>query len=95
MLAWLRKPTGDVSAEALAVLTAYASIWEVLFPETVRRTVAQLVWDVQWDGPKNEFTVVLDETAIAERHASMMRREEERADKPKPRRRKRRRAQPR
>ncbi len=74
------------------MLTSYAPIWEVLFPETVRRSVAQLVWEVRWDGPKNEFAVVLDETAIAEAHASIMRREEERANRPKPRRRKRRRA---
>ncbi len=81
--------------EAQTVLTSYAPIWEVLFPETVRRSVAQLVWEVRWDGLKNEFAVVLDETAIAEAHASIMRREEERANQPKPRRRKRRRARPR
>jgi hypothetical protein len=88
VLAWLRKPTGDISP---TVLTSYAPIWKVLFPETVRSLVAQLVWEVRWDGPENEFTVVLDETAIAEAHASIKRREEERANWPKPRRRKRRR----
>jgi hypothetical protein len=49
----------------------------VLFPETVRRAVARLVWEVRWDGPKNDFTAVLDETAIAEAHASITRWEEE------------------
>jgi hypothetical protein len=63
-----------------------------LFPETVRRTVAQLVWEVRWDGPENELTVLLDETAIAEAHASITRWEEERANRPKPRRRSRKRA---
>ena len=95
VLAWLRKPTGDISPEALTVLTSYAPLWEVLFPETVRRAVAQLVWEVRWDGLRNDFTVVLDETAIAEAHASITRREEERANRPKPRRRKRKRARPR
>jgi len=56
---------------------------------TVRSLVAQLVWEVRWDGPENEFTVLLDETAIADAHASIIRREEERANRPKPRRRKR------
>src|SRR5438105_9766483 len=46
---------------------------------TVRSLVAQLVWEVRWDGPENEFTVLLDETAIADAHASIIRREEERA----------------
>ena len=78
-LAWLRKPTGAVSPEALTVLTSYSTIWAVLFPENVRRAVAQLVWEVQWDGPKDKFTVVLDETAIAEAHSSIVRREQERS----------------
>ena len=55
----------------------------------MRSLVAQLVWEVRWDGPENEFTVLLDETAIADAHASIIRREEERANRPKPRRRKR------
>ena len=63
----------------------------MLFPETVRSAIARLVWEVQWDGAKNEFTVMLDETAIAEAHASIVRLEVERANRPKPRRRKRRR----
>jgi len=91
VLAWLRKPTTAVSPEALTVLTSYSTIWAVLFPENVRRAVAQLVWEVQWDGPKNKFTVVLDETAIAEAHARMKRDAEERASKKaQPRRRSRR-----
>lgn len=32
ILAWLRRPRGDVSAEAMLVLTRYAPIWDVLFP---------------------------------------------------------------
>jgi|CXWL01.1.fsa_nt_gi site-specific DNA recombinase len=79
VLAWLRKPTGTVSPEALTVLTSYSTIWAVLFPENVRRAVAQLVWEVQWDGPKNKFTVMLDETAIAEAHSSIARRDQERS----------------
>jgi hypothetical protein len=71
------------------VLTSYAPIWKVLFPESVRRAVAQLVWEVRWDGPKKEFTVVLDETAVAQAHASIKRREEElRANRPRSRHRK-------
>jgi len=61
VLAWLRKPTGKISPEAQTVLTSYAPIWAVLFPETVRRAVAQLVWEVRRDGPMNEFMVVLDD----------------------------------
>jgi len=66
----------------------------VLFPENVRRAVAQLIWEVQWDGPQDKFTVVLDEAAIAEAHRSIVRRQEERAAKKaakekRPRRRKR------
>jgi hypothetical protein len=77
---------GDISREGQFVLTSYAPIWEVLFPEVVRRLVAQLVWEVRWDGAKNAFAVVLDETAIAEEHAKIKRREEERASRPKARR---------
>lgn len=91
VLAWLRKPTGAMSPEALPVLTSYSTVWDVLFPESVRRAVAQLVWEVRWDGPANEFTVILDETAIAEANASIHRREEELTQQPKARRRKRRR----
>jgi hypothetical protein len=76
VLAWLRKPTDAVSPEALTVLTSYSTIWAVLFPENVRRAVAQLVWEGQWNGPKDEFTVVLDETAIGEAYASITRREQ-------------------
>lgn len=86
VLAWLRKPSGDISPEARFVLARYEPIWDVLFPETVRCAVAQLVWEVRWDGPKNEFAVVLDETAIAEEHAKIVRNDEERANRPKPRR---------
>jgi hypothetical protein len=85
VLAWLRRPTGGISIEAKAVLTSYAPIWKVLFPATVRRSVAQLVWEVRWDGPHDRFTVVLDETAIAEAYASIERREDERANLPRPR----------
>jgi hypothetical protein len=91
-LAWLRKPAGDVSPEAYLVLTHYAPIWEVLFPQVVHGLVAQLVWEVQWDGQKDRFTVMLDDTAIAEEHANIRRRDEERANRPKPRRKKARRA---
>jgi len=94
VLRWLREPTSDISPEARTVLTAYAPIWDVFFPQTVSDAVAHLVWEVRWDGRKNDFAVVLDETAIAERHAAVMRREEERATRPKPRRRRRRRARP-
>jgi len=92
VLAWLRKPTDDISPEARLVLTSYAPLWEVLFPQVVQRLLAQLVWEIQWDGQKDRFTVLLDETAIAEEHAKIKRRDEERASRPKPRRKKARRA---
>jgi hypothetical protein len=85
VLAWLRRPTGDISIEAKTVLTSYAPIWKVLFPATVRRSVAQLVWEVRWDGPHDRFTVVLDETAIAEAYASIERREDEQVNLRRPR----------
>lgn len=89
VLAWLRKPTGkstgDISAEAHFVLTHYAPIWEVLFPQVVHGLVAQLVWEVQWDGSKDRFTVMLDETAVAEERAKIKRSEEERAARQRPR----------
>jgi hypothetical protein len=88
VLAWLRKPTGEISSEANVVLTRYAPIWEVLFPQVVNRLVAQLVWEVRWDGPKDSFAVVLDETAIAEEHAKLKLRDEEHANRTKPRRKK-------
>lgn len=88
VLAWLRKPTADISPEASFVLTRYEPLWEVLFPETIRRAVAQFVWEVRWNGPKDEFAVLLDETAIAEEHAKITRGDEEWAARPKPRRRK-------
>jgi hypothetical protein len=47
------------------------------------------------DGPKDTFTVVLDETAITQAHASIGRRGEERAAKLRPRRRRRKRSRPR
>ena len=74
------------------MLTSYAPLWEVLFPQVVQRLLAQLVWEIQWDGQKDRFTVLLDETAIAEEHAKIKRRDEERASRPKPRRKKARRA---
>lgn len=69
---------------ANVVLTRYAPIWEVLFPQVVNRLVAQLVWEVRWDGPKDSFTVVLDETAIVEEHAKLKLRDEEHANRTKP-----------
>lgn len=69
------------------MLNSYSPIWDVLFPESVCRAVAQLVWEVRWDGPKNEFAVVLDEIAIGEAHASIVRQEDERENRPQPRRR--------
>lgn len=39
----------------------------------LHRLVAQFVWEVQWDGPKNRFAVVLDETAIAQDHSARRR----------------------
>jgi hypothetical protein len=88
VLTWLRKPTGEVSPEGQFVLARYAPIWEVLFPRVVSGLVAQLVWEVQWDGRKDEFSVMLDETAIAEEQARITRRDEEHAARPKPKRKK-------
>ncbi len=86
VLAWLREPTGKISPKARVVLESYAKIWDVLWPQTVRRAVAQLVWEVRWSGPRNRLTVVLDEIAIAEAYASMLRRDEELAAERKARR---------
>ena len=88
VLAWLRKPSGGISDEATFVLTRYEPHWKVLFPESVRRAVAQFVWEVRWDGQKNEFVVLLDETAIGEEHAKIRRGDAESAARPKPHRRK-------
>lgn len=71
VLAWLRTPTGELSPEAHFVLTRFAPIWEVLIPPVERALVAQFVWEVQWDGRRNMFKVVLDGTAIAEEHAKL------------------------
>lgn len=86
VLTWLRKPTGDVSPEGRFVLARYAPIWKVLFPQVVRGLVAQLVWEVRWDGRKDEFTVMLDEIAIAEECAKLKRRDEEAASSTRPKR---------
>lgn len=84
VLTWLRKPTGDIAPDAHFVLTHDAPIWQVLFPQVEHRLVAQLVWEVQWDGRKDKFTVVLDETAIAEEYAAIKRRDEERSSRSRP-----------
>jgi hypothetical protein len=87
-LTWLRKPTGDVSQEGQFVLARYAPIWEVLFPQVLRGLVAQLVWEVRWDGRKDQFSVMLDETAIAEEFGKLKQRDDEHARSRKPRSRK-------
>ena len=46
----------------------------------------QLVWEVQWDGRKTRFTVVLDATATAEDRARIERSDQELARGPKSRR---------
>ncbi len=51
-----------------------------------RASRSQLVWEVQWDGRRNTFTVVLDETAIAEERARIERSDQELASCPKSRR---------
>jgi len=84
VLAWLREPTGDISSEAQTALTAYSAIRDLLFPESVRRAVTQLVWEVRWDGPRNEFTVMLDEIAVAEVHVSITRRDDETQPRSRP-----------
>jgi hypothetical protein len=83
VLAWLRQPKGAISPEARFVLARYAPIWEVLFPQVVNHLVAQLVWEVRWDGPRDSFTVVLDATAFAEEHAKLKLRDEEDAKRTK------------
>jgi hypothetical protein len=55
--------------------------WPYRNPPTLWHGERKLVCEVRWDGRKNEFTVMLDETAIAEAHASM-RREVEHEKKP-------------
>lgn len=86
ILTWLRKPTGDLSPEAHFVLTRFAPLWDVLIPQVEHALVNQLVWEVQWDGPKDKFTVMLDEIAITEEHAKLKRRDEEAASSVRPRR---------
>ena len=80
MLVWLRNPTGNLSPEAQFVLTRFSPIWEVLFPQVMHGLVAQLVWEVRWDGRKDRFSVSLDETAIAEEHARIGATKSSRAD---------------
>ncbi len=86
VLAWLRKPTCDLSPEAHFVLRRFAPLWEALIQQVEHALVAQLVWEVRWDGRKDKFTVVLDDTAIAQEHARIKRSDEEIASRPKPRR---------
>lgn len=77
VLAWLQRPTGDLSPEAQFVLTRFAPLWDVLIPQVEHAHVNQLVWEVRWGGRKDEFAVMLDEIAIAEEHARIKRRDEE------------------
>lgn len=84
VLAWLRKPVGDLSPEAQFVLARFAPLWDVLIPQVEHALVNQLVWEVQWDGRRDTFTVMLDDAAIAEEHAKLLRSDAERANRPKP-----------
>jgi len=92
VLAWLRKPTGNLSPEAQFVLTRFAPLWKVLIPRVEQALVNQLVWEVQWDGRQDKFTVMLDETAVAGEYARIRQSDAELASRPKPRRTKRKRA---
>lgn len=84
VLAWLRKPTGNPTPEARFVLERFAPLWEVLFPRLERVLVTKLVREVQWDGRKGKFGVILDEVVIAEELARFKRGDEERASQAKP-----------
>ena len=71
VLSWLKLPPEGISPEAHAVLTKCSHIWAVLFPENVLSLIAELIWEVQWDGPNDDFTVVLDEIAISQLYESL------------------------
>ena len=94
MLAWLHKPTEYVTPDARKVLALVAREWAGYSRERRASVLAQLVWEIRWDGPKNRFTVMLDETAIRETWLALeiqraREREERRRSKqpPQPRRR--------
>jgi hypothetical protein len=78
-LEWLRAPMGDLSDEAATVLRAYAPVWKVLFPESIAEATAYLVSEVRWDGTRDRFTVMLDDSAITEAHRELIRGDLERA----------------
>ena len=71
VLNWLKLPPEGISPEAHAVLTNCTQIWDLLFPENVLSLIAELVWEVQWDGPNDVFTVVLDEITISQLYESL------------------------
>ena len=55
VLAWPPKADGDLSREAHLVLTRFSPLWEVLIARVESALVAQLVWEVQWDGAEEQL----------------------------------------
>jgi site-specific DNA recombinase len=66
VLAWFHKPTEYVTPDARKVLGLVAREWGGYSRERRPAVLAQLVWEIRWDGPMNRFSVMLDETAIRE-----------------------------
>lgn len=71
VLAWFRRPTGSVTTEARKLLGLVASRWSGYTRERRSAVVAQLVWEIIWDGPKDRFKVLLDETAVEETYLAL------------------------
>jgi hypothetical protein len=65
VLLWLQAPKRrQLSAEAGYVLSTMKPLWRVFLPPTLRSIVQKLVAQVRWDGRREKFQVVLDESAL-------------------------------
>jgi hypothetical protein len=71
VIEWFRHPTGAVAEHARKVLGLVARRWDGYARERRLRILAQLVWEIRWDGPKDRFRVLLDETTIEETHLGL------------------------
>lgn len=65
----LKDERSGLSFKATAVLEAYAPHWRKASAASQGRLLAQLVWEIRWDGPRRRLSVTLDEVAIAHEHA--------------------------
>ncbi|MHB8874021.1 MAG: recombinase family protein [Myxococcaceae bacterium] len=68
---WFLHPTGSLTEEAREVFGALGRLWRRLPHDGRQRVIAQLIWEVRWNGSKNRFTVMLDDTAIRETHLGL------------------------